>query len=72
MSIERSRTLLIQIQDIVEYTGISEPTIVKMVKTVGFPAKKLNGTWYSSKEAIDDWMYDSCYPGGKKRKKVSS
>lgn len=68
MAVERSKKLLVQIQDIVDFTGISVDTIKKMVETVGFPAKKLNGSWYSSTDAIEEWMLDSCYPA--RRKKV--
>lgn len=64
---KRSSKLLVQIQEIVEYTGISESTIKKMVAEVGFPARKFLGTWYSSTEAIEDWMYENCY---KKKKPV--
>lgn len=58
---KRSDKLLVQISEIVAYTGISESTIKKMVKEVGFPARKFLGTWYSSTEAIEDWMYENCY-----------
>ena len=65
-AMKRSSKLLVQIQDIVDYTGISESTIKKMVVEVGFPARKFLGSWYSSTDAIEDWMYENCY----KKKKV--
>jgi len=67
MAIDRSKKLLVQIKDIIDFTGMSEDTIKKMAETVGFPARKLNGTWYSSTEAIEQWMMDQCYPKAKKK-----
>lgn len=67
MTIKKSNKLLVQISEIVEYTGISEQTIKKMVVEVGFPARKFLGSWYSSTDAIEDWMYENCY---KKKKAV--
>jgi predicted DNA-binding transcriptional regulator AlpA len=66
---ERSKKLLVQMQEIVDFTGIAKVTIKKMHETVGFPAKKLNGTWYSSTDAIEQWMFNNCYPAKKKPKK---
>jgi len=68
MTITKSKKLLVQMQDIVDFTGISEPTIKKMVEKVGFPAKKFSGSWYSTTDVIEDWMFNNCYPGGKVKK----
>ncbi len=68
MAVEKSKKLLVQMQDIEDFTGISSETIKRMVDQVGFPARKLNGTWYSSTDAIEQWMFDSCY--SKKLKKI--
>ena len=69
---ERSEKLLVQMKDIVDFTGISENTIKKMIDQVGFPARLLNGTWYSHTDAIEDWMYDNCYLVNKRTKKLKA
>lgn len=55
------------ISEIAKYARTSETTVKKMIAEVGFPARKFLGTWYSNTDAIDDWMYESCY---KKKKPV--
>lgn len=68
---KKSNKLLVQIKEISEFTGISETTLKNMVEVVGFPAVKLNGTWYSNTDAIEDWMYDNCYPVSRRKKAVN-
>ncbi len=42
-------------KEIVGYVGRSEPTILKMIRTLNFPAKKIFGGWGSHTELIDEW-----------------
>lgn len=37
------------------YFNRSEPTIINLVHTAEFPAKKIGGTWESKKSLIDVW-----------------
>ena len=69
MAVEKSKKMLVQIQDIVDFTGISADTIKKMVDTVGFPARKFNGMWISTTDAIEQWAFDNCYSVKKRKKK---
>jgi hypothetical protein len=41
--------------EITSYVNRSAPTVLKLIKTSGFPAKKLNGVWESSTVLIDKW-----------------
>jgi predicted DNA-binding transcriptional regulator AlpA len=65
MTVESSKKLLVQLSDICDFTGLSKATIKEMVNKVGFPAQKLNGTWYSTTDAIEDWMYAHCMNAAK-------
>ena len=60
MSIKKSDKLLVGLPQICEFTGLSRNTILKMHKKVRFPMKKLEGTWYSHTQAIEEWMYSEC------------
>lgn len=40
-----------------EYTGISHPTLLSIIRIGEIPAKKIGKRrWLISKEAIDNWM----------------
>ena len=59
MNTKKSTKILAGMSQICAFTGLSEPTVKSMIDKVGFPAKKLNGTWYSHTDAIEDWLYQS-------------
>jgi hypothetical protein len=40
---------------ICDYVHRSEPTVLSMVRSYGFPAKKVGGIWESSRSLIDEW-----------------
>jgi predicted DNA-binding transcriptional regulator AlpA len=45
-------------KNIIEYSGLSEPTILYLIENASFPAKKTkldSGTWISNTSAIDEW-----------------
>lgn len=65
MTTQRSNKLLIQMQEICDFTGLDKDTVRKLIEKCGFPAQKLEGTWYSHTEAIEDWMYTSAFLPGK-------
>jgi len=48
-------THLIGMKAIADYIQRSEPTVLKLVKESGFPAKKISGIWESDKNAIGEW-----------------
>lgn len=42
-------------KQICEYIRRSECTVLSLVRTEGFPAKKIGGIWESDTELIDEW-----------------
>jgi len=40
---------------ICEYIGRSAPTVLKLVREEGFPARKIRGEWSSDSDLIDRW-----------------
>lgn len=40
---------------IAQYIQRSEPTVIKLVRDFGFPARKIAGIWESDKQEISDW-----------------
>lgn len=42
-------------KEICRYMGRSEPTIIRYIRVMGFPAKKVNGVWISDVELIKEW-----------------
>jgi hypothetical protein len=42
-------------KSICSYVHRSEPTVLALVRSSGFPAKKLGGIWESRKSLIDEW-----------------
>jgi len=42
-------------KSICDYFHRSEPTVLSLVKSSGFPAKKIGGIWESRKSLIDGW-----------------
>jgi hypothetical protein len=45
---------------ITEYSGLSEKTLITLIRHSGFPARKTAdeaGVWISNKLAIDRWSY---------------
>lgn len=57
-------TWLSGMDEISDYFNRSSPTILKLIKNSGFPAKKLNGVWESSTTLIDNWR-DEFFVRGK-------
>lgn len=50
--------ILVGMKRIVEYTELSEETVIYLIRDAAFPAKKTkgpSGTWISNSEAIDEW-----------------
>ena len=78
MTLARSKKILIGMQEIVDFTGISKENIRRMSEPTPeelkkepvprFPAEKILGTWYAHTDAIEDWLFDRCYPPGRKKK----
>ncbi len=52
---EKLQSVLIGIQAITFYAGISKPTFYELIKH-GFPANCIAGTWYSHKQNIEDYF----------------
>lgn len=52
---DKLNSVLIGIQAITFYTGISKPTFYELLKH-GFPANCISGTWYSHKQNIEDYF----------------
>jgi hypothetical protein len=42
-------------KSICDYFHRSEPTVLSLVRSSGFPAKKIGGIWESRKSLIDGW-----------------
>lgn len=53
--VKKSETALSGMGEISAYFRRSEPTILHLIRTMGFPAKKIGGIWESSKNKIDQW-----------------
>jgi hypothetical protein len=47
--------LLLGMKAICSYVHRSEPTVLSLVRSSGFPAKKIGGIWESWKSRIDQW-----------------
>jgi hypothetical protein len=39
-----------------QFMSLGEAVLLKLIRTEGFPAKKILGTWFSCPEAIQDWI----------------
>ncbi|WP_428558569.1 MAG: helix-turn-helix domain-containing protein [Solidesulfovibrio sp. DCME] len=48
-------TRLSGMQALCAYIGRSEPTVLKLIREGGLPAKKIRGEWTSDTEMIDEW-----------------
>ena len=42
-------------EQICDYFGRGEASVLKLIREEGFPAVKIAGTWESKKDIIDDW-----------------
>ena len=42
-------------KEICRYMGKSEPTIIRYVRTMNFPAAKVNGVWVSDTALVAQW-----------------
>lgn len=42
-------------KSICAYFNRSESTVLMLIRTAGFPAKKIGGIWESTTELIDEW-----------------
>lgn len=42
-------------KEICRYVGRSESTVLKLIKTEDFPAKKIGGEWTSDTLLVDAW-----------------
>ena len=42
-------------KEICRYMGKSEPTIIRYVRTMNFPATKVNGVWVSDAALVAEW-----------------
>lgn len=59
MEMEREgNTTLHGMGEITVYAKRCEATILKLVRTEGFPARKVGGIWVSDKVLIDDFWRD--------------
>ena len=50
-------------KQICEYINRSECTVLTLVRTEGFPAKKIGGIWESDTQLIDDWRRENIVNG---------
>jgi hypothetical protein len=48
-------SLLVGINQIITYIGVSKPTFYRLAKR-GLPANIIDGTWYAHKENIDNYF----------------
>lgn len=55
MAEDKLQSVLIGIQAITYYTGISKPTFYELIKHK-FPANCIAGTWYAHKENIENYF----------------
>lgn len=46
---------LIGMKDICDYVNRSSPTVLSMIRDMGFPAVKVGGIWESSRGKIAEW-----------------
>lgn len=42
-------------KEICRYMGKSEPTILRYIRQLGFPANKVNGEWVSDAALVAEW-----------------
>jgi predicted DNA-binding transcriptional regulator AlpA len=52
---KNSGRILSGMKEICAYVGKSENTVIKYIKSEGFPAAKIGGEWISDEGRIDDW-----------------
>lgn len=54
-----TRQILVGLNEICQYAGMSEGVILKLIRTARFPARKTDseggGIWVSSCSAVDAW-----------------
>lgn len=55
MNAERFTSLLIGINQIVAYIGVSKPTFYRLARK-GLPANLIDGTWYAHKDNLDNYF----------------
>ncbi|MDL2226557.1 hypothetical protein LJB86_02740 [Deltaproteobacteria bacterium OttesenSCG-928-M10] len=48
---------LMGMKEICRYMGKSEPTIIRYIRVMGFPANKVSGVWVSDTELIKAWRH---------------
>jgi hypothetical protein len=53
---EKNEDMLDGIKGIGVYMDRSRDTVLKLIHREGLPAKKIDGRWYSSREAIKKWL----------------
>jgi predicted DNA-binding transcriptional regulator AlpA len=66
----KSDKLLVQIQEIADFVGLSVKTVKKLAENNDMPADKIDGTWYSHKDAIEQWIFERCYSKKKLKRKA--
>lgn len=52
-------------KEIADYVGRSHETVLKMIRVAGLPAKKIVGSWVSSRSLIDAWIQEQALGGPK-------
>jgi hypothetical protein len=52
------KNFIIGLKAISDYMERSPMTVLRLIHHEGFPAKKISGSWYSSREAINFWIND--------------
>ena len=55
MVAKTSKDDLVGMKEICQYVRRSEPTVLDMIRTCEFPAKKIGGQWESSAKLIEKW-----------------
>lgn len=53
--VKKSKDLLQGMLEICAYINRSEATVIKLIHSSEFPAKKIGGIWESSKKKVDKW-----------------
>ena len=53
--VKRKDTVLSGMNEIAAYLKRSPTTVLHLIRTMGFPAKKIGGTWESDSLYVDKW-----------------
>ncbi|MDR2947170.1 MAG: helix-turn-helix domain-containing protein [Candidatus Adiutrix sp.] len=59
---------LMGMKEICRYMDKSEPTIIRYINTMSFPAKKVNGVWLSDAGLIREWRLALLLPHKQKKR----